>query len=91
MAIIVPNSGSTITAAASFSGGSPQKWTWLGLAAGSVNACVVWYIGTAASAGSPFLPIALSPFNTLLFGPFAASNWFAASVDGGSALFQQRQ
>lgn len=91
MAILVPNTASVFTVSASFAPASPARWTWLGLATGAgASGSVMWFAGASAT-GSPFQPIALSPLQTKMFGPFMSDRgWAAASLSGGSAIIQQK-
>ena len=88
MAIIVPNSASVYDAAASVPN-SANRWAWLGLVPSvGGSASVIWFQGTAASAGSPMLPIVAAqgqPFMSDI--PFnSPCGFFAASLTGGCAV-----
>ena len=92
MAILVPNTASIYTTSTSLAPASPARWTWLGLATGAgASGSVMWFYGPSAT-GSPFMPIALSPLSTRMFGPFMSDlGWAAASISGGSAIIQQKR
>lgn len=91
MAILVANTASILTVSGSFPSASPARWTWLGLVTGAgASGSVTWFAGPSAT-GSPFMPIALSPLQTKLFGPFLSDKgWHAASISGGSAIIHQK-
>ncbi len=81
----IPSSGSLYAAAASLANAS--RAIWLGFAAACPNAgSVMWYAGTSASAGSPFLPITACQA-TRVFGPFLINGPVYASPVGGSAIY----
>lgn len=95
MAILVPNSGSVYDAAASVPN-SANKWAWLGFQpnpAGASGGSMIWFVGTAASAGSPILPIVVASANQpVMFGPFNSPNgFFAASLTTGCAFIWIKQ
>lgn len=82
----IPSSGSLYSSEASLV--VPNKAIWLGFAAACpAVGSVMWWRGTAASAGSPFLPIS-GCSNTLIFGPFILTGCLYASPVGGSAIYQ---
>ena len=87
MAILVPNTASVYDAAASVPN-SANRWAWLGFlpgvgGSGSVN----WFQGTAASAGSPMLPLVAANGQPVMLGPFnSPCGFFAACVTGGCAV-----
>ena len=89
MAIVVPNSGSTYTSEASVPN-SANHWAWVGFQPnpGASGGSMVWWMGTAASNGSPLLPIVVASANVpFIFGPInSPCGLFAASVTGGSAI-----
>jgi len=87
MAIIVPNSASVYDAAASVPL-SANRWAWLGLVPNvGASASVIWFQGTAASAGSPMLPIIAANGQPFMAGPFnSPCGFFAASLTGGCAV-----
>lgn len=94
MAIIVPNVASTYTTEASVPNSS-NRWAWLGFQP-NIGACggsMVWWVGTAASAGSPLLPIIVASANRpVQLGPFnSATGFFAASVTTGSAFIWMKE
>jgi hypothetical protein len=89
MAIIVPNSASTYSAAACVPS-SKNRWAWLGFVPnlGASGGSMVWYTGTAASNGSPLLPIIVASGPApVMQGPFMSPcGFFAASVTTGCAV-----
>ena len=86
MAIIVPNSASTLGSA----GGVPSScnaWVWLGFQTLTASGSVTWYQTTACISGCEIFSISLSPQQSVLFGPFSFSKGvYAAGVTGGCAL-----
>ena len=93
MTIIVPNAASVYDTAASVPN-SKNRWAWLGfISAPNSSGCVVWYAGTAASAGSPLLPIVSACGRTPpMQGPFnSPTGFFAASVGGGCAVIWMKE
>lgn len=89
MAIIVPNAGSTYSAEANCAH-AQSRWAWLGFApnSGASGGSMIWFTGSAASAGSALLPIVTaSGVGTVMFGPFmSACGFFAASVTTGCGI-----
>lgn len=89
MAIIVPNAGSTYSSEASVPN-SANHWAFIGFQpnAGASGGSMIWFFGTAASAGSPVFPMVVASANgPVLFGPFnSPTGWFAASVTTGCAI-----
>lgn len=90
MPILVPNAASSLSTSGSIPN-SANQIVWYGLRAGSVAASVTWYQGNSAISGSELMSISLSPMQQVLFGPFSSPcGLFAASISGGSALYQVR-
>ena len=89
MTIIVPNAASVYDAAASVPN-SKNRWGWLGFQpnAGASGGSMIWFAGTAASAGSPLMPIIVASANgPVMFGPFnSPTGFFAACVTTGCAI-----
>ena len=94
MAIIVPNTESTMTTAGSVvgsnvsAGGRSGAWVWLGLVTGvGASGCVLWYRTASGVTGCELLPISLSPNSAVMFGPFNSPCGVAACpILGGSAV-----
>lgn len=89
MAIVVPNAGSSYSVEANCAH-AQNRWAWLGFSpnSGASGGSMVWYTGSAASAGSPLLPIVTaSGIGPVMFGPFnSPCGFFAASVTTGCAI-----
>lgn len=89
MAIIVPNNASVYDAEANASH-ALNRWAWLGFTpnSGASGGSMIWFTGSAASAGCPIITIVVaSALLPVLFGPFnSACGFFAASVTTGCAV-----
>ena len=91
MAIIVPNSGSTLSSSGSVPG-SQDHWAWIGLQTLSSSGCVTWYRGASPVSGCELIAIALEANQSVLYGPFNPPEGLcAAGVSGGCALVWLKQ
>ena len=90
MAIIVPNAASTYTSDTCIAI-ALNRWCWIGFQpnAGASGGSMSWFVGNAASAGSPLMPIVVASANRpVMFGPFMPTvcGLFAGSITTGSAI-----
>ena len=89
MTIIVPNTGSTFSAAGSVLNAA-NHWAWLGfVTAPAVSGCVMWYRDSASTSGSEILPIVIASSNgqPVMFGPYNSPNGlYAGGISGGCAI-----
>lgn len=86
MAIIVPNTASIFSAAASVAN-SANKWVWVGLATPwATSGCVAWIQGPSTT-GCILIPLICSACNnnTPMYGPFNAPCGISAASFGGTA------
>lgn len=91
MAIIVPNSGSTLTSAG-LAPNSASHWGWIGLQTLTTSGCAAWYWGTACTSGSELMTISLSPMSQVLYGPFnGPDGLYVTGVAGACALWMVRK
>lgn len=94
MAVIVGNAASVLDADAFVAGsdtttnGQVGPWVWLGFSTPiGASGSVMWFLSASETAGNEFLPIALSPAQLKMEGPFSSCcGVYAACISGGCAL-----
>ncbi len=88
MAIIVPNTGSTFSAAACVVG-SENKWVWLGFrSTPTASGSATFYRGGSPVSGSEIYAVSVCPGQpTVMSGPFnSPSGIYINGVSGGCAI-----
>jgi hypothetical protein len=92
MAIIVPNTASTLSSAGCIVG-SADRWCWVGLRTPlTASGSVTWYRSNSAISGSEMFPISLSPGMIYMYGPFNSPDGiFAAGISGGCAIVWMKE
>lgn len=86
MAIIVPNTASTLGSSGSIPNAA-DKWAWIGFQTLTASGCCVWYRSSASTSGSELMAISLSPQQSVLYGPFNSPNGLTVvGISGGCAL-----
>lgn len=86
MSIIVPNTASTLAAAACIPG-SENVFAWVGLQTLTASGSVTWYRTNASTSGCEIMGISLAAQQQAVFGPFnSPCGLYAAGVNGGCAV-----
>jgi len=86
MAIIVPNTASSITANGCIVG-SENVWAWIGLRTAGASGSATFYTTTACTSGCELMSIALSPHQVTMFGPYnSPCGLYVTGITTASAL-----
>lgn len=86
MAIIVPNTASSITANGSIVGGA-NVWAWVGLRTAAASGSATWYSTTACTSGCELISFSLSPHQAKRWGPFnSPCGLYVTGITAASAI-----
>lgn len=86
MAIVVPNTASSLTANGSVVS-SCGVWAWIGARTAAASGSCTWYRTSACTSGCELVSMALSPFQTVLLGPFNSPlGLYVTGITAASAL-----